>query len=103
MHVGEGGRAQHHPGLCCAVLQAFPRSSPAPACRPVLIGTSSVQESENVLNTILAHTSDRYRVQKQYIQVLNAKPDKVRTHGRGCGIAATASTKEASATMTVAN
>ncbi len=46
-------------------------------CRPVLIGTSSVQESENVLNTILSFTSDKYEMQKNYIQVLNAKPDKV--------------------------
>lgn len=46
--------------------------------RPVLIGTSSVQESENVLNTILSYTSDKYQLQKNYIQVLNAKPDKVR-------------------------
>ncbi|KAF5842425.1 SecA DEAD-like domain-containing protein [Dunaliella salina] len=46
--------------------------------RPVLIGTSSVQESEVVLHTILSYTSDKYHVHKNFIQVLNAKPDKVR-------------------------
>ena len=43
----------------------------------MLIGTSSVQESEYVLSLILAYTSEDFHVNKQYIQVLNAKPDKV--------------------------
>jgi len=47
-------------------------------CRPILIGTSSVQESELIEAAILEFASDNYITQKNYVQILNAKPDRVR-------------------------
>ena len=53
---------------------------PALPCppRPLLIGTTSVRESETVLEAIRRYTDPRYDHRLESVQMLNAKPDKVR-------------------------
>jgi hypothetical protein len=53
-------------------------------CRPILIGTTSVQESERVLRDLLLGTAVTdeegnllFATQRDAIQVLNATPEKV--------------------------
>lgn len=46
--------------------------------RPVLIGTSSVNESELVLRVLQEWCSPVFRPQAAHVQLLNAKPENVR-------------------------
>ncbi len=50
--------------------------------RPVLIGTTTVNESEQVLQVLQQWTSRIYKDKMQRIQVLNAKPENVRTEAQ---------------------
>ena len=46
--------------------------------RPLLIGTTSVRESEAVLDVLRRYTDPgRYGLHLESVQMLNAKPDKV--------------------------
>ena len=46
--------------------------------RPLLIGTTSVRESEAVLDVLRRYTdTERYGLHLESVQMLNAKPDKV--------------------------
>ena len=46
--------------------------------RPLLIGTTSVRESEAVLDVLQRFTDpERYGLHLESVQMLNAKPDKV--------------------------
>ena len=50
--------------------------------RPVLIGTTNVNESEMVLSVLHHWTDTRYSRKLQHIQLLNAKPENVRTEAQ---------------------
>ncbi|KAG1663910.1 hypothetical protein FOA52_002673 [Chlamydomonas sp. UWO 241] len=61
-----------HRYLCAVVQQCWSTG------RPLLIGTTSVRESETILSTLMQYTEPRYHHHLASVQLLNAKPDKVR-------------------------